>query len=303
MIRIRATVSVLSSAVALATVLSAPVVRASVTYTQPVATVVSAPVVQATLVDYTPFYDDLFSVDLAELHVQPFYTDVVTTPDQINNFVFVKSISEAVVAIDSLTNFLQVQVDFNLATGAVDPDPAVSTDTMAMNLSRPNVADTAIASDSPAKHPQPAKSDTAIASDAINSFNVGQVSDDQPTATDGTAVNLSRPDVADTAIASDDPAKDLSRPNVTDTAIASDAAAKDMGKVSSDTTISTDSAVFFTTSVQDDTATTDATNIVFSVGSALSDAAAASDSLSYSLILGIVERVMNGPALNRAAFN
>lgn len=303
MIKIRATVSVLSSAVALATVLSAPVVRASVTYTQPVATIVSAPVAQATLVDFTPFYDDFFSVDLAELHVQPLYADLISVPDQLNNFVFLKVLAETVLVPDSVSKFLLSPVDFNLATGAVDPDPAVSTDTMAKVMSRPNVADTAIASDSPAKHPKPAKSDTAIASDAINSFTVGQVSTDQPTATDATAVNLSRPDVADTAIATDDPAKDFSRPNVADTAIASDATAKLVESVRTDTAVSTDTRAFLIGSVQSDTSIVSDTDIVFAVGAALSDTAAASDSLSYALILGNVSRVLNGPSFNRTAFN
>jgi len=307
MIKIRATVTALYCAAAVATVVSAPAIAATTTYISPVATVTKN-TIAVSIVDYTPFFDDVFSLDVAVIDIQAPHSDDIFTPDEINYFEFTKVVTDTVVSFDTTEKFVLSPVDLNTATGTVEPDPTAAVDTMAKVFTRPDVVDTAIAAQSIANHPKPAKSEFPTATDAINSFNVGQVSDDQPTATDETAVDFTRPDVADTAIVTDDPAKDFTRPDVADTTVATDEAAKDTEKPLSHNAVAADTSVFNFGSVLDDAAVIsqdDAKTFVKVLfpNTGGGDPVSVSDSLSYNFIAGTVNRALNGAQMNRTAFN
>lgn len=301
--RIRATITTLYCATAVAAVVSAPVLAGKPTYIAPVASV-SAMAITVTVVNYTPFYDDVFALDVAVIDMSTGFSDDAFIPDQINTFAVNKVLTDATSVIDSAAKFIQSPFDRNKGTGTVDPDPAVITDTLAKTFARPNVADSAIVSQSIAKHMQPAVPDAIVSTDLINFFDVQKVEGDSPFALDELAVNLSRPDVTDIALATDDPAKALSRPNVADAAGATDALVKTIGDVITDTFAVTDAApVFNATSVLQDAAPIADTNIAFNASHVEADAAAVDDVFSFSLILGVVSRVLDGGPFNRTGFN
>jgi hypothetical protein len=174
--------------------------------------------------------------------------DTATATDSIGPFSVAQVLSDSVTATDFIAKTPGYNFDFDVVDADADPDPVTMTDVMAKEFTRPNITDSASATDAAA-------------------ITVGDVQTDSVTATDAAAFTVG--DVQ------------------TDSVFATDAAAFTVGDVQTDSVTATDAINSFVVGdVQTDSVTaSDAINS-FVVGDVQTDAVTATDNLILNLILG-----------------
>ncbi len=194
-------------------------------------------------------------------------TETVTASDTLNNFDIGRNPSDAVTASDavnkfdvttvladsvSMTDFIAktpgYNFDFDVVDADADPDPVTMADVMAKEFTRPNITDSASATDAIANNPTLPKTETVTTADSD--------------------------------------AKSFDTPR-SESVAATDAAALVASKVLADATAgATDALVFTPTKAATDSATmADAIN-TFALNKALTDAATMADVINVILTLG-----------------
>lgn len=174
--------------------------------------------------------------------------ETLTASDTVNKFDVTTVLTDSVSVTDFIAKTPGYNFDYDIVDADADPDPVTMTDVMAKDLTRPNITDTASATDAMA-------------------FAVDEVQTDSVSATDVAAFAVSEVQ--------------------TDAVTASDAAAFTVGGVQTDSVAATDAIDSFTVGdVQTDAVTaSDAINS-FVVGDVQTDSITAVDSIALNLIPG-----------------
>ena len=129
-------------------------------------------------------------------------SDAVTASDAVNKFDVTTVLADSVTVTDFIAKTPGYNFDFDVVDADADPDPVTMTDVMAKEFTRPNITDSASATDAAAFSVGDVQTDSVAAtdaaaftvgdvqtdsvaaSDAINSFTVGDVQTDAVTASD-----------------------------------------------------------------------------------------------------------------------
>ena len=173
--------------------------------------------------------------------------EAVAATDAVNTFAVNKVLTDSVEITDFIAKVPGYNFDFDVVDADADPDPVTATDVMAKSLTRPDITDTATATDAAAITVGDVQTDAVTATDAA-ALSVGEVQTDSVAATDTTALNI--------------------------------------GEVQTDSVTATDVMVRSIGDVQTDSVTaSDAIN-AFTIGDVQTDAITVTDNLVLSLILG-----------------
>lgn len=173
----------------LATSLSAAVaaepISASVEVTYPTASITPQSVIiaETTILPLTNLTgENLFIDDAPVVTVQPAYGDDVTVTEAIGleyDAVYADSVTVTESQVKLYTNL----VDYDPSDDDVDPDPVAVTESDAKELSRPDVADSVVSTETAKLSPEKVLSDTLpTPTDAINKFDVALAKTDAVTA-------------------------------------------------------------------------------------------------------------------------
>jgi hypothetical protein len=194
-------------------------------------------------------------------------TDSVTSADAVNTFNIGKNPSDSITASDAVDSFDVTTVladsvemtdfiaktpgyefDYDVVDADADPDPVTATDVMAKDFTRPDITDSASATDAIANNPELPKTETVTATDSdAKSFDTART--ESVSATDAAVIDT-------TKILTDA------------TTGATDALVVEVGKVATDSVSGTD------------------TLNTFDISKVLTDSASVTDSLITNLILG-----------------
>lgn len=211
-------------------------------------------------------------------------SDTATPSDAINSFAVATVLADTVTMTDFIAKTPAYEFDFDTQDADADPDPVTATDVMAKSFTRPDIADTATASDATAKTLNTFASDTATATEAT-AFNAATVRTDTVTATEALATS---------------PAK-----VATDTATATDAVNSfAQNKTTTDSVTGTDAVNLFAVAkaLADATTVTEVINILLTLGQSnpLYDFAFASDDkFTYFPVMGTINsHLIHQPLIN-----
>ena len=116
-------------------------------------------------------------------------SDTATATDAVNTFAVNKVLTDSVEMTDFIAKTPGYAFDFDVVDADADPDPVTTTDVMAKSLTRPNITDTATATDAPAFTVGDVQTDSVTMADAA-AFTVGDVQTDAVTMADATALNF-----------------------------------------------------------------------------------------------------------------
>lgn len=174
-------------------------------------------------------------------------TDSATATDAVNTFAVNKVLTDTVEMTDFIAKTPGYAFDFDVVDADADPDPVTMGDVMAKEFTRPNITDTATATDAPA-------------------FTVGDVQTDSVTMADAAALTFG--DVQ------------------TDSVTATDAAALNFGDVQTDSVTMADAAAFTLGDVQTDAVTMADVITTFALNKTLTDTATMADVINLILTLG-----------------
>jgi hypothetical protein len=172
----------------------------------------------------------------------------VAPTDAIGKFDVATVLTDSVTVTEFIAKTPGYNFDFDVVDADADPDPVTATDVMAKNFTRPNITDTASATDAISNQPSLPKTDSVTATDTA-AFTVADVQTDSVSATDSIA--------------------------------------KNPGKVATDTVSATDAinSYQYGRSITDTASATDAVN-TFAFTKILTDTASVTDALVTELILG-----------------
>ena len=175
-------------------------------------------------------------------------SDAVTASDAVDSFAVTTVLADSVEITDFIAKTPGYEFDFDVTDADADADPVTMTEVMAKDFTRPDITDSASATDAIANNPELPKTDTVTATDSdAKSFDTART--ESVSATDEAAISTTK--------------------------VLTDA-----------TTGATDALVVEVGSVLADAVTgTDAIN-TFSVSQVLADTASVTDSLITTLILG-----------------
>ena len=175
-------------------------------------------------------------------------SDAVTASDAVDSFAVTTVLADSVEITDFIAKTPGYEFDFDVTDADADADPVTMTEVMAKDFTRPDITDSASATDAIANNPDLSKTDTVTATDSdAKSFDTART--ESVSATDEAAISTTK--------------------------VLTDA-----------TTGATDALVVEVGSVLADAVTgTDAIN-TFSVSQVLADTASVTDSLITTLILG-----------------
>jgi hypothetical protein len=148
-------------------------------------------------------------------------SDAVTASDTVNKFDVTTALTDSVTVTDFIAKTPGYNFDFDVVDADADPDPVTMTDVMAKEFTRPNITDSASATDAPAFTVGDVQTDSVAATDAA-AFTVGDVQTDSVTASDARAFTIG--DVqTDSVTASDAVTTKALNKALTDTATMADA--------------------------------------------------------------------------------
>ncbi len=236
------------------------------------------------------------ATDAAAYHPQTVYTDSVVASDAVDYLDSTKVLADDATVTDVLAKDL-IRPDV--------ADTATTSDADAKQVTKPDVADTTTVTDTALLHPKPVYQDTVGTADAIDYLNPTKVLQDTATTSDTLAKDLTRPNVADTALATDDP--DFSATKIlADGATATDAVNSFTGtKVLADTATTSDANVKSMTAVLADSVTvTDvATANIVPVRFFTEDGTTSDNLVIAEFTTGVDSRSINGYAIDESQFN
>jgi len=288
-----------------AAVVTAGILAVSTAYAVPKANYVEAPKISATISFPVQFMDGATPSDTVAISISKIFFDVSTTGDSIDYFTFTKVLNDTVTTSDALTKVHTRPLDFDQTDADVDPDPVTTSDAAALAFTRPNIADSIVATDVAALHPKPVAADSVATSDSINFLNPTKVLNDTATTGDSIGPFVAVSILADTATTTDANAKTLVRPDVADSTTVSDSDAKSVIQVSADTVTANDSNAKAITSVLADSVTVTDTSEQLNVPTRQFDETpATTDTLVIADVgTGVDSLAINGYQFDTAKFN
>jgi hypothetical protein len=116
-------------------------------------------------------------------------SDTATATDAVNTFAVNKVLADTVEMTDFIAKTPGYAFDFDVVDADADPDPVTMGDVMAKEFTRPNITDTATATDAAALTFGDVQTDSVTMADAA-AFTVGDVQTDSVTMADATALNF-----------------------------------------------------------------------------------------------------------------
>ena len=288
-----------------AAVVTAGILAVSTAYAGPKANYVEAPKIIATISFPVQFMDGATPTDTVAILIGKIFFEVSTTGDSIDYFTFTKVLNDTVTTSDALTKVHTRPLDFDQTDTDVDPDPVTTSDAAALAFTRPNIADSIVATDVAALHPKPVATDSVTTSDGINYLNPIKVLDDTVATGDSIGPFVAVSILVDTATTTDANAKTLVRPDIADSTIVSDANTKEISQVSADTVTTSDSDAKAVTAVLADSVTvTDASSQLNVPTRQFDETPATADTLVVADVgTGVDSLTINGYPFDTAKFN
>lgn len=162
---IRARVTIVSAALVVVASVSYVHLAAKVTTHHAVFKASVQPKLTYRFIDPLNSHDSFDMSDGTSFDTTKVRSDVIATTDRIDYKNMTKVLADGFAMHDDIRPAKLLVIDSNTSTEEIDPDPVSMSEIVALNLSRPNIADTVQVTDVTLLHPELSRSDAVVVSD------------------------------------------------------------------------------------------------------------------------------------------